>query len=519
MVNVLEQVKLHRHLYYEKDAPIISDAAFDMLEQQLTPQAREILGVGGKPKAGLTKVAHKKPMLSLDKTYNANDLGYWIGETNENSFSVEAKVDGLAVSLIYKHGELVSASTRGNGFVGEDVTANVKTISSIPKHLPDTFNENVEIRGEVYMSLASFNAINADRASKGKSPLKNQRNAAAGSLRVKNAAITANRLLDFVAYYLMEDSKVKTQSDALAKLSSAFMTPKSLTASRLDVMQRVNDLKKLLPELDYPSDGIVIKVNELKRWRSLGENANTPRWAIAFKFREQEVRTRIVAVNWHVGKTGRRTPVADIEPVELGGCLIKRVNLHSEKTIERLGVMLGDYVTIKRRAEVVPEIASVDLQARTGQEREIKFECSGEQVASQEVLEPKKSAAVAVEEKQEPVTKTTKDSSGSKAGEKKVLKIFVPINRSAKYFKAKIISDGMPLYMLMEFADKKRWRHRTLVAQMFKPSNQITSKSKELLCGQTTIDSLTEARRLAFMAWMACNSCLKKLPSAHNSSS
>ena len=397
----------HEHLYYVMDAPEITDAQYDTLMNRLKALEAEhpelvtpdspTQRVGGKPKEGFAKVAHSRPMLSLDNAYNEAELRAWAdrvaGALHPNDvleYVCEYKLDGLSLALHYEaapHGgaSLQRGLTRGDGSVGEDVTSNVRTIRSVPLSvsaeklkkagLPQTF----EVRGEVVMPQKAFDVMNREREAAGQAPAANPRNAAAGTIRTVEPSIVAQRRLDYYAYFLLQNGEflLPTQAETLDGLTSAgFRTnPHARTVRSMDdVLAFIADAETKRDSLGYEIDGIVIKVNTVAQQRRLGFTGKAPRWAIAYKFAARGAVTKLENVLFQVGRTGKLTPVAALAPVGIGGITVTRATLHNPDEIARLGVRIGDYVAVERGGDVIPKITAVveDKQHPRGT-REIAF--------------------------------------------------------------------------------------------------------------------------------------------------
>ncbi len=375
-----EQVEQHRERYYNLDAPTVSDAEYDALfaellelekaHPELVSAASPSQQVGGSRTSTFAPVTHLVPMMSLDNAFSLDQVHHWYARLGEpTELLCEVKIDGLALDLVYRDGRLRSAATRGDGRVGEDVTANVLTIASIPKILPAGAPKVVEVRGEVFMSRASFNVLNEALVAEGKAPFANPRNAAAGSLRQKNPSVTASRKLDFLCHGVGEFSGVvpKRQSDVYSALSG-FGLPVSVHN------EVVKDLKGGLSYIDrfakrrhdliHEMDGVVLKVNSLERQAELGYTSRTPRWAIAFKYPPQEVNTRLLAIQVDTGRTGRVTPFAVMEPVVVSGSTVERATLHNAHEVARKDVRPGDIVVLRKAGDVIPEVVGPVLALR-----------------------------------------------------------------------------------------------------------------------------------------------------------
>lgn len=390
---------LHEHAirYYVEDAPTIPDAEYDRLMRELleleaqypqwitadSPSQR----VGGAPLSGFEPVVHELPMLSLDNAFEENELdsfyrrmGERIAAAKQAHFCCEPKLDGLAVSLLYVDGVLVQAATRGDGTTGENITENVRTIKSIPLKLRGSdWPTRIEVRGEVFMPKAGFERMNAQAVKKGEKIFVNPRNAAAGSLRQLDSRITAKRPLAFYAYSVgvVEGGKlVSSHYERFLQLKS-WGLPISPEAKRVENLAQVKEYYQHIVEqrsaLPYEIDGVVIKIDDIGLQEKLGFVARAPRWAIAYKFPAQEEITRLNEVEFQVGRTGAITPVAKLEPVFVGGVTVSNATLHNADEIERLGVMIGDTVIIRRAGDVIPQIVSVVQDQRPEDARAIVF--------------------------------------------------------------------------------------------------------------------------------------------------
>ncbi|KLV05902.1 NAD-dependent DNA ligase LigA [Photobacterium aquae] len=387
----------HGHRYYVEDNPEIPDAEYDRLMQQLlsleadhptlvtldSPSQR----VGGKPLDGFTQITHEIPMLSLDNAFNDEELEAFEKRMRDRlpalaslAYCCEPKLDGLAVSLMYENGVLVQAATRGDGMTGENITENVRTIRSIPLKLRgDDWPARLEVRGEVFMPKQGFDALNEKARKKGEKTFANPRNAAAGSLRQLDPRITATRPLSFYAYAVgvVEGKELAgSQYERLVQLKE-WGLPMCPEVRQLDSMkeviayyQSIGDKRATLP---YEIDGVVIKTDDIATQLQLGFVSRAPRWAIAYKFPAQEEMTLLNNVEFQVGRTGAITPVAKLEPVFVGGVTVSNATLHNADEIERLGVMVGDTVVIRRAGDVIPQVASVVLSRRPDDAKPIVF--------------------------------------------------------------------------------------------------------------------------------------------------
>jgi DNA ligase (NAD+) len=391
------EIKAHDEAYYAKDAPTVSDAEYDALRRRYNdiearfPDLRTLDSlsrkVGVAPARGFAKVRHAVPMLSLDNAFSEEDVADFVGrirrflnlkEDQSLVFTAECKIDGLSMNLRYENGELVNAATRGDGAEGEDVTANIKTLKDIPhklkgKGVPD----NCEVRGEVYMTKGDFLALNKRQAEAGGQVFANPRNSAAGSLRQKDPAITATRPLRFFAYAWgeMSEMPVDTQSGMLKwfKTAGFFTNPLwKICKSTDELLAFHRDIGLQRAGLEYDIDGVVYKVDRLDWQERLGFVSRTPRWAIAHKFAAERSATVVRDIEIQVGRTGALTPVAKLEPVTVGGVVVQNATLHNQDEIERLGVRIGDTVTIQRAGDVIPQVIGV-VEDRPRGDKPYKF--------------------------------------------------------------------------------------------------------------------------------------------------
>ena len=400
----------HEHLYYVLDAPELTDAQYDTLMNRLksleaanpdliTPDS-PTQRVGGKPKDGFPKLPHSRPMLSLDNAYNEADLRAWatrleaaLPSTEQVQYVCELKLDGLSLALHYTsspngQAHLQRGLTRGDGAIGEDVTTNVRTMRSIPLSIPATklavasIPPDFEVRGEVVLSHAAFKKMNADREALGQPPAANPRNAAAGTIRTLEPNIVAGRRLDLYAYFLLTpagDPLLPTQSEtleALAKLGFRVNAHHTTASSIDDVWAFIQSCEPLRDTLPYEIDGVVIKLSSVAGQRRLGYTGKAPRWAIAYKFAARASVTQLADVLFSVGRTGKVTPVAALTPVLIGGTTVGRATLHNADEIARLGVRIGDWISVERGGDVIPKITAVttppDTAEAPGQPSEAK---------------------------------------------------------------------------------------------------------------------------------------------------
>ncbi|WP_420870024.1 NAD-dependent DNA ligase LigA [Cellulosimicrobium cellulans] len=385
---LVAQVEADQRAYYEEDQPVSSDAEYDarMHELQALEAAHPALQspesptqrVGGRAAAGFATVQHLEPMLSLDNAFSEEDLAAWAARVHRDlgvsadagvDYLCEVKIDGLAIALLYEKGRLVRAATRGDGRTGEDVSANVRTIVSIPQRLggdPATHPDVIEIRGEVFMGVADFAALNEKLVAAGQAPYANPRNTAAGSLRQKDPAVTASRNLRMYAHGVEalqweagEHAELARQSDAYALFEQwgVPVSPHNRVVRGLEeVMDRIAYFGEHRHDIEHELDGIVVKVDELALQRRLGATSRAPRWAIAYKYPPEEVNTRLLAIQVGVGRTGRATPYAVMEPVKVAGSTVRQATLHNQDVVRAKGVRIGDMVVLRKAGDVIPEI-------------------------------------------------------------------------------------------------------------------------------------------------------------------
>jgi len=390
-----KQIEYHNYRYYALDDPVVSDGEYDRLFRELVDLEREFpelaspdsptRRVGAEPQERFRKVEHRQPMFSLAKADSEDELRAFykrisnLLETTEIDFVTELKIDGSAVSLTYENGVLVQGATRGNGEVGEDITANLKTIRQIPlKLMGDAIPTLVEVRGEAYLPISAFTRANEERAAAGESVFANPRNSAAGALRQLDPRATASRPLAFFGYSigLIEGLEVGTQMEILERLASwGFpVNPHCRHQDTFeDVVRYCTEWSGKRNTLDYDIDGIVIKVNRLDYQDRLGVVSRDPRWAVAFKFPGQEATTHLLEIKINVGRTGALNPYAVLEPVQLAGVTIRTATLHNEDDIRRKDIREGDMVFIKRAGDVIPQVIGPVRELRTGAEKEFKY--------------------------------------------------------------------------------------------------------------------------------------------------
>lgn len=397
------EIEYHNNLYYNEDKPLISDMEYDALMRelkQLEQKYPELLKneengessptekIGGTASEKFSKVRHRVPMLSLSNTYNISEIEDFdkrikkiiLSENVKNhsqelEYILELKLDGLSISLIYENGVLVQAVTRGDGQIGEDVTENIMEIKTIPKKLKK--NISLEVRGEIILPISSFNRINQEREDDGEDVFANPRNAASGTIRQLDKTIVAERGLDCYLYYLVnaENYGINTHLESIEYIEKlGFKTTK--------IFEKYTDFKELeksidkwhndRKKLDYETDGLVIKVNNFALYETLGYTTKSPRWAIAYKFPAEQVKTKLMDVTFQVGRTGVITPVAELEAVNLSGSVVKRASLHNFDEIRRKDIKIGDNVIVEKAAEIIPQVVNVVFDDRTRQEIEIQ---------------------------------------------------------------------------------------------------------------------------------------------------
>ena len=384
-----EEIRDHQFKYYVLDAPTITDAAFDKLWNQLLELERKYpqyklessptLEVGGGFATAFTQHDHIEKMMSLDNVFDNDELDTWFDRIEKagvkNTWLCEVKVDGLAINLLYENGRLTRALTRGNGTTGEDVTLNIKTIKSVPtelsgKDLPAT----LEVRGEVFFPLQSFDDLNDSLEESGKPRFANPRNAAAGSLRQKDPKITASRPLDVVVHGIGAATGVKFDKQSSAyELLKGWGLPTSsrykVVSNRKEVLAFIDQYEKNRHNVEHEIDGVVIKVNEIDAQSNLGFTSRAPKWAIAYKYPPEEVSTKLLDIKVSVGRTGRVTPFAYMEPVKVAGSTVTNATLHNAQEIVRKGILIGDTVLIRKAGDVIPEVLAPVIEKRTGAER------------------------------------------------------------------------------------------------------------------------------------------------------
>lgn len=391
------EIRHNEYLYYVLDAPEITDAEYDRMMVRLRelearypdsiPADSPTQRVGGRASSQFTEVRHLEPLLSLGNVFSAEELRAFdervrsgLPAGSKVEYVMEPKIDGLACSLIYENGKLVRAATRGDGVVGENVTANVRTIRSIPLTLKvpegEAVPELLDVRGEVYMPRQAFMRLNEQRAERGESEFANPRNAAAGSLRQLDPQVTASRSLSFFAYYLVGEGAQPKHSESLAllarygfKVSENYKVVENID----EAIKYIGDFNELRQGLSYDTDGAVIKVNDVYQQRILGATGKDPRWATAYKYPPEQAETTLEDIDWRVGRTGVLTPTAMLTPVKLSGSVISRATLHNEDFIRAKDIRIGDRVVINKAGEIIPEVLRVVAEKRTGDEKEVEI--------------------------------------------------------------------------------------------------------------------------------------------------
>lgn len=378
-----EQLHRYNYAYYIEDKSLVTDLAFDQLLKELqaleqaNPQFNDpnspTQRVGGNITKNFPTVVHAERMYSLDNTYSPQELDDWIKRiekrlgTPVNDFTCELKFDGASINMTYVNGALEKAVTRGDGTQGDEVTANVKTIKNVPLRLQGDFPERFDIRGEIILPLEGFKQLNEKRLAAGEEPYRNPRNTASGSLKLQDSTETAQRPLECFFYALAGDLPYSTHWEGLTKARSwGFTVPNSMQAvssieEMLDYIKKWGDQRDTLP---FEIDGVVIKVNSIDVQEQLGFTAKSPRWAISYKYKAEQVSTRLNSLSYQVGRTGAITPVANLEPVLLSGTIVKRASLHNADQIEKLNLRVGDYVYVEKGGEIIPKIMGFDPERR-----------------------------------------------------------------------------------------------------------------------------------------------------------
>ncbi|MGL4980898.1 MAG: NAD-dependent DNA ligase LigA [Fusobacteriaceae bacterium] len=405
-------IERYDYYYYSQNRSLISDLEYDRMVKELEsfekeyPELMEIASptktVGSSLKdSKFTKVKHRVSMLSLSNTYNIGEIGEFIGRIEKGSefvkpsYDLELKLDGLSISIIYNEGRLTKAVTRGDGETGEDVTENILEIESIPKFLKKPVT--LEVRGEIVLPLSSFEELNKKRVEDGEEIFANPRNAAAGTLRQLDREIVRKRGLDGYFYFLIEAENhgLKTHSESIRYIEELGLKTTGICENLKtleEIEARVRYWEKKKDSLDYETDGLVLKVDELELWEELGYTAKSPRWAVAFKFPPKQVTTKLLGITWQVGRTGKVTPVAELEEVEVSGSKVKRASLHNYDEIKRKEIMVGDTVFVQKAAEIIPQVVMPLKDLRDGSEIEIPMiemcpECETHLVKDEELVD------------------------------------------------------------------------------------------------------------------------------------
>jgi DNA ligase (NAD+) len=382
---LVDLINKHRASYYQSNTSLISDADYDKLMrelEQLESKHPELITgdsptqtVGGEVSQTFAPVQHLEAMMSLDNVFSEEELDAWLEKAGGGPFLCELKIDGLAINLRYKNGELVSAATRGDGSVGEDVTRNVMTVRGIPHSLSGKNHpEVVEVRGEVFYSLEDFAKLNQSLIDAGKPPFANPRNSASGSLRQKDSSVTASRPLQMIVHGIgaWVDKSVVSQSELYAHLKSWGLP----TSNRYKVLKTGKEIKQYIKDfeakrhsLEHEIDGVVIKIDELARQASMGFTSRAPRWAIAYKYPPEQVNTRLMDIRVSIGRTGRATPYAVLDPIKVAGSVVEFATLHNQEVVVAKGILIGDTVVLRKAGDVIPEILGPVVALRDGSEK------------------------------------------------------------------------------------------------------------------------------------------------------
>ena len=382
---LVDLINKHRAAYYQSNTSLISDAEYDALMRELEkleakyPQLitgdSPTQSVGGEASQTFQPSVHLEKMMSLDNVFSMEELETWLEKAGGGPFLCELKIDGLAINLRYEKGKLVSAATRGDGTVGEDVTRNVMTVKGIPHDLSGKdIPEVVEIRGEVFYALEDFAKLNKSLIDQGKAPFANPRNSASGSLRQKDSSVTASRPLQMIVHGVgaLKDDSVKAQSDLYQQLKSWGLP----TSSRYKVYKTAKEVKQYIKDfeakrhtLEHEIDGVVIKVDEFSKQQSLGFTSRAPRWAIAYKYPPEQVNTKLLDIKVSIGRTGRATPYAVLDPIRVAGSEVEFATLHNQEVVAAKGILIGDTVVLRKAGDVIPEILGPVVALRDGSEK------------------------------------------------------------------------------------------------------------------------------------------------------
>ena len=386
IAELVDEINKHRRAYYEQDSVLVSDAEYDALMRELESLEAEhpelITGdsptqsVGGSATTTFAPIQHLDRMWSLDNVFSRDELAAWVAKAPAEKYLCELKIDGLAINLRYENGKLVSAATRGDGVVGEDVTANVKTIKSIPHVLSGEGHPPVvEIRGEIFYAVADFDALNAGLIAEGKAPFANPRNSASGSLRQKDPKVTASRPLRMLVHGIgaWTDAPLANQSELYALLASWGLPTSErfkVVGSLGEIWAYIENFEKHRHDLEHEIDGVVIKIDSRSEQQELGYTSRAPRWAIAYKYPPEQVHTRLVDIRVSVGRTGRATPYAVVQPVKVAGSVVEFATLHNQDVVKAKGVKIGDTIVLRKAGDVIPEILGPVIDLRDGTERD-----------------------------------------------------------------------------------------------------------------------------------------------------
>ncbi len=384
ILKLREELQTHNYNYYVLDNPTISDFDFDSKLKRLEQLEKEnpeffdpnspTQRVGGAITKNFPTITHKNRMYSLDNSYSKEDLLDWekritkILGTSSIAYTCELKYDGASINLTYENGQLTTAVTRGDGIQGDAVTENIRTIRTLPLSIKRDFISDFEIRGEIILPLSGFKKMNEARVAQGEDPYRNPRNTASGSLKLQDSAEVAKRPLDCLLYQVVsEDAQYKTHYESLeAARNVGFKVPETMVLAKTidEVFKFVNYWDEKRHDLPYETDGVVIKVNSYFQQEELGYTSKSPRWAMAYKFKAEQITTKLLEITYQVGRTGAITPVANLEPVALAGTIVKRASLHNADQIEKLDIRLGDVVYVEKGGEIIPKITAVDLSKR-----------------------------------------------------------------------------------------------------------------------------------------------------------
>ena len=402
---LVDLINKHRAAYYQSNTSLISDAEYDSLMRELEkleakyPQLitgdSPTQSVGGEVSQTFQPSVHLEKMMSLDNVFSMEELDAWLEKAGGGPFLCELKIDGLAINLRYEKGKLVSAATRGDGTVGEDVTRNVMTVKGIPHELSGkAIPEVVEIRGEVFYALNDFAKLNKSLIDQGKAPFANPRNSASGSLRQKDSSVTASRPLQMIVHGVgaLKDDSVKAQSDLYQQLKTWGLPTSSrykVYNTAKEVKQYIQDFEAKRHSLEHEIDGVVIKVDEFSKQQNLGFTSRAPRWAIAYKYPPEQVNTKLLDIMVSIGRTGRATPYAVLEPIRVAGSEVEFATLHNQEVVAAKGILIGDTVVLRKAGDVIPEILGPVVALRDGSERKFAMpkkcpECKSELAPAQE---------------------------------------------------------------------------------------------------------------------------------------